>query len=248
MDDKTKLYVFTRKELALVAVFIILISIISFIFGVKLGKGFSFEMSGLQNEDREKVELLSGQEEIVKKDLSKITPSEIVKGTAETENIETAEKGLDKTYDKLKEEFGKLDAEMSNDDEAERPNQNESAGGNNQIEQEDETARPESLLAISDDVVKEENDKIKDDLRDEYSGKYTIQLGSHRSINDAKKFADGFKIRGYEPIINEVEIKGKGTWFRVSLGSFSTINDAKSYIIKEKSLFNGTDYFIVKFD
>lgn len=75
-------------------------------------------------------------------------------------------------------------------------------------------------------------------------GKYTIQLGSYNSIDDARQFAEGFTVRGYSPIINEVRIEGKGTWYRVSLGLFNTIDEAKAYIKQEQSLFSGQEHVI----
>ena len=65
MEDNSKYFVFAKKEVALVFLFMILIAVTSFIFGVKVGKQFSFEASGLTEEDRAKVELLSREEESV---------------------------------------------------------------------------------------------------------------------------------------------------------------------------------------
>jgi cell division protein FtsN len=78
------------------------------------------------------------------------------------------------------------------------------------------------------------------------SGKYTIQLGSYPNVEEAKQFAEGFTVRGYSPIINETTIEGKGTWYRVSLGLFSTVEEAKGYIKAEQSLFSGQDYVITE--
>jgi cell division protein FtsN len=76
------------------------------------------------------------------------------------------------------------------------------------------------------------------------AGKFTIQLGSYNTIDEAKLFAEGFTVRGYSPIINEVKIPGKGTWYRVSLGMFNTVDEAKAYIKQEQSLFSGQDHVI----
>lgn len=78
------------------------------------------------------------------------------------------------------------------------------------------------------------------------AGKYTIQLGSYNTVEEAKQFAEGFTVRGYNPIINEVKIEGKGTWYRVSLGAFDTVESAKKYIRDEKSLFAGQDHVITE--
>lgn len=76
------------------------------------------------------------------------------------------------------------------------------------------------------------------------AGKYTIQLGSYNTVDEAKQFAEGFTVRGYSPIINEVKIDGKGTWYRVSLGLFNTVEEAKAYIKQEQSLFSGQEHVI----
>lgn len=75
-------------------------------------------------------------------------------------------------------------------------------------------------------------------------GKYTIQLGSYNTADEAKQFAEGFTVRGYSPIINEVKIEGKGTWYRVSLGLFNSVEEAKTYIKQEQSLFSGQEHVI----
>ena len=65
MEDKTKLYVFAKKEVFLIFVFMILISITSFLLGVKIGVNNSFEKSGFVQEDMRNVEILSPAEEKV---------------------------------------------------------------------------------------------------------------------------------------------------------------------------------------
>lgn len=78
------------------------------------------------------------------------------------------------------------------------------------------------------------------------TGKFTIQLGSYNTAEEAKQFAEGFTVRGYSPIINEVKIEGKGQWYRVSLGVFNTVEEARSYIRSEQSLFAGQDHIITE--
>lgn len=198
MDSKTKLYVFAKKEVALIFVFMILIAITSFILGVKIGKNYSLEVAGVTPEDQKKVvELLSKNEEALQ-DI-KANPESSAVDSSEIEN---------KLQEKISAEFGTGAVTTEHD---EKPNMSVAA-------------KP----------------------HDELSGKYTIQLGSHRTLKEAEDFAEGFKARGYNPIINQIEIKGKGTWYRVSLGAFNTIDEAKVYVTKEKSLFLGQDYNIVK--
>ena len=81
-----------------------------------------------------------------------------------------------------------------------------------------------------------------------YKDKWTIQLSSHKNLKDAKIFANNFKVRGYDPIINEVNLGNKGTWFRVSLGAFDTLVDAKNYVISEEEVFIDVDHVFIQFE
>lgn len=92
----------------------------------------------------------------------------------------------------------------------------------------------------------ESNQSVPPQTSSPMDGKYTIQLGSYPSVEEAKQFAEGFTVRGYSPIINETTIEGKGTWYRVSLGLFGTVEEAKTYIKNEQSLFSGQDYVITE--
>jgi len=198
MDSKTKLYVFAKKEVALIFIFMILIAVTSFVLGVKIGRNYTLEMAGIAPEDQKKVvELLSSKEE----ELSNIKANPEV-STVESSEIET------KLQEKISEEFG-----------TNKPSENHG-----------EVAANMSVPPV----------------KDALSGKFTIQLGSHRTLKEAESFAEGFRARGYNPIINQIEIKGKGTWYRVSLEAFNTAEEAKAYVVREKSLFMGQDYTIIK--
>ena len=127
---------------------------------------------------------------------------------------------IDTTYKQLKEEFDRLD-------------------------QHEAMARKKALPA----APSPREGKGDDDTdQNRFKGKYTIQLGSYRSLEDAEKFADGFRVRGYGPIINEVRIKNRGTWYRVGLGVFNSVQEAKDYITHEETLFQGQDFVIGQFD
>ncbi len=112
----------------------------------------------------------------------------------------------------------------------------------------------ESKTQLTEELEKFSSDEKKTDAAaapvstpaNPMAGKYTIQLGSYNTVEEAKQFAEGFTVRGYNPIINEVKIEGKGTWYRVSLGAFDTVESAKKYIRDEKSLFSGQDHVITE--
>jgi len=215
MDSKTKLYVFAKKEVALIFIFMILIAITSFVMGVKIGKNYSLEMAGITPADQKKVvELLSKKEEEL----------EGIKKNAESHTVESSDIEH-KLQEKISAEFGGEAPATAAHGEA-------------------PATAPAGHAPMSTEPAKAVHGggQSKDGL----SGKFTIQLGSHRTLKEAEDFAEGFKARGYDPIINQIDIKGKGTWYRVSLGAFNTNEEARAYIAKEKTLFIGQDYTIVK--
>lgn len=198
MEEKNKVYIFDKKEIFLVLIFMVILSITCFTLGIKLGKSLSLSKAEITSADVEKVEMKSDLEEEVEKTL------------AEDDNISDEEK-LQKLMDESKE---KLSQEL-----------------------EQVFSEPVPTSSTSSESVSTQTDAI---------GKYTIQLGSYASMNEAQDFAEGFTVRGYSPIINEVIITGKGKWYRVSLGMFKTVEEAKVFIKKEDSLFQGQDYIITE--
>ena len=228
MDENTKLYVFSRREVALIFLFILLVALTAFVLGVRVGKGFSYDASGLAPQDRERVDLLSGEEEKVNKVVEEVKRNEEdVKGTNDKDVLDQ-QKIKERLEDLIKEETVKKKDNKLDKMEQSAP-VNEDA--------------PKDLTE-----PKEIRPSVESKSQENYSGKYTIQLGSHQSIDEANAFAEGFRIRGYDPIINEVELSNRGVWFRVSLGVFDTVTEAKNYVKKEKSLFQGQDYHFSRFD
>jgi cell division protein FtsN len=105
----------------------------------------------------------------------------------------------------------------------------------------------ESKARLSDELGKfSDEKKMETPAASPMAGKFTIQLGSYNTMDEAKQFAEGFTVRGYNPIINEVKIEGKGNWYRVSIGLFNTVDEAKAYIKEEQSLFSGQDHIITE--
>ncbi|MBT7611114.1 MAG: SPOR domain-containing protein [Bacteriovoracaceae bacterium] len=212
MDEKSNLYVFEKKEIFLLFLFMILIALTSFVFGVKMGKNYSYKSAGLTTEDRTNVDLLSGQEEDVNNTLEKTNKVD------EEELRKAMHESLKK---KIMDEMTKNPAMP--------------------------IATPSPIVTPIAEVAETAKETASNNS-DKFTGKFTIQLSSHRSKDEATEFSNGFTARGYDPIVNEVELKGKGTWYRVSLGVFDNVSEAKEYILKEKELFQGQDYVIGRFD
>ena len=211
MEENNKLFVFEKKEVILIFLFIILIAVISFTLGVRTGKQLSLKHDDYTKTDVQNINLKSVDEEYVdsvvepeKNDFEASMNNEV---TSEPTNTDS------EMEQRLKEEMEKLASEKAD-------------------------------TATKVEAPKEEATPVVEEPKNNYEGKYTIQLFSHQSAEAAQEFADVFKLKGYDVIINEVVIPGKGKWYRVSVGIFNTVNDAKEYLDKEKALFQDQNYLI----
>lgn len=210
MQDNAKVFVFEKKEIFLIFVFVLIMSGTCFTLGVNMGKKLALEKAGVTAADVKTVEMKSGVEEDVEKAVDSDTLSE----------DEKTEKLMEDSKSKLNEELKTFSAD--------EPKPTASAATM-------PAAKPLGTVAAPTTQVTSAN---------AYTGKFTIQLGSYNTQDEAKQFAEGFTVRGYNPIINEVIIPDKGTWYRVSLGIFETTAAAREYIKKEATLFQGQDHVI----
>lgn len=64
---------------------------------------------------------------------------------------------------------------------------------------------------------------------------YTIQVGSYLNSANAERYAGEMRERGFDTQIVEALVKGK-TYYRVWVGKFSTIEQAKAFSLKLDSL------------
>ncbi len=55
---------------------------------------------------------------------------------------------------------------------------------------------------------------------------WTLQLSSFQDRAEADSFRDRLTDAGYDPYIAEAEVAGKGTWYRVRLGSYDSYDGA----------------------
>jgi len=228
MESNKRLYVFDKKEVLLIFTLVILISTTCFVFGVKIGKSYSLNVQGIIPEDMQRVDLLSKKEEKFLED-EKIL-EEMVKKVDESKKSANEKVDEAPSFDQLRE---KIDQEVINSDDVMEKTSNQNP------------AKKKENKSLESNLNK---NNIYDNNTQNISGKWTIQLGSHQNREDAEAFADGFKVRGYDPIINQVYLGDRGVWFRVSLGLFSSIVEAKNYVVEHQTLFDGQDYVFIQFD
>jgi DedD protein len=62
------------------------------------------------------------------------------------------------------------------------------------------------------------------------NGTWTLQLGASPNREDAERQASRMREKGYAPYITAAEVPGKGTWYRVRMGSFPSKDAATRYL------------------
>jgi DedD protein len=62
-----------------------------------------------------------------------------------------------------------------------------------------------------------------------HEGGYQLQVSSFRTQGEAQGFADQLRARGHKAYVVEAHVPGRGTWFRVRVGPFSTQRAAAQY-------------------
>ena len=65
---------------------------------------------------------------------------------------------------------------------------------------------------------------------------YTLQVASFKSSKEAERYAQFFREKGYRAQVLKVNLPRKGTWYRVYVGRFSTLSEAKKAynLLKQK--------------
>jgi DedD protein len=62
------------------------------------------------------------------------------------------------------------------------------------------------------------------------NGTWTLQLGASLNREDAERQAGRLREKGYAPYIVSADVPGKGTWYRVRMGSFPSKDAATRYL------------------
>ena len=62
------------------------------------------------------------------------------------------------------------------------------------------------------------------------NGPWTLQLGASQNRDDAERLVTRLREKGYAPYIVTADVPGKGTFYRVRMGSFATREAAGNYL------------------
>lgn len=76
-------------------------------------------------------------------------------------------------------------------------------------------------------------------------GKYTVNVASFRERRRAERLMNDLKEKGYDAFVTEASIPQRGTWYRVAVGRFPSVEEAQVFAqaLKEKE---NLDFFVRK--
>lgn len=92
---------------------------------------------------------------------------------------------------------------------------------------------PLSRLAAQDAMLRDSLPPPSVDIAQEgQDGEYTIQVISYDREDSAQAFAAGLRARGHHAFVLPAEIEGRGTMYRVRIGPFESLRDARHYRVQ----------------
>ncbi|HEY0191020.1 MAG TPA: SPOR domain-containing protein [Kofleriaceae bacterium] len=90
----------------------------------------------------------------------------------------------------------------------------------------DKAASEKSAEKSDRSADKSDKSSEKSDKSSEKSGRFTLQLSSFQDKSEAEAFLSSMKSAGYQAYLTEAEVNGKGTFYRVRLGSYRSVDAA----------------------
>lgn len=206
METKNDILLFNKKEVSVIIVLLALVAIFSFTLGIKLGQKLNNSKVDVDQSHTEAP--LSAVEQETEHEVdahaAPITAKEKHEQdqAAVEEAIEKAKQSLDHEVQALKAGSGKaVPMSFPNEKKEEQYKNNKVHSTTGHAEK-----NPTKLAA----------------------GKYTLQVGSHRTIEEANAQVKELRDKGFDSFYLGVEIPGKGTWYRVGIGMYPTKEMAES--------------------
>lgn len=214
MEPKSELLVFSKKEIAILISLLVLVAAFSFTIGLRLGKTLGV-VKAIPEEHAplaEKKEIVPAHEAangaLDADEKAILDEEEGGKEAPKAESEKTATKTADPQHQQVQIAENHADTEFNE----------ESTKHNVAVEK----PMPMSLP--------------KEKKREASTGtRYTLQVGAHRTVAEAVKQVGELKHQELDAFYLEAKVPGRGTWYRVGIGLFSTKDEAERTALQWKS-------------
>ena len=206
MDQKRRLFIYDRKEVGILILLGVGVALFAFTLGVHLGKQVIPKVTEAVGEAKPVDPLLPAESQ---------APSR-VEISGEVKNVPGA---VDETLDQsLRDEIAKTGMKVDKARQVELPRDTHK-----------EVSRPEVGHSESTPEPKTEAKPIvqRESSTNAGASRYTLQVGSFPSLREAEPELLKLNENGLRAEVREVELTGKGKWFRLFVGQFESVKDAE---------------------
>lgn len=211
MEKKPRLFVYDRKELAVLIVLGVLVAAFAFTFGIHLGKKVA--PSAQQAEEPDHAPAAT--------EADKSPTSQQLAEQGRGANDGATDEIMNQA---LQDEVQKAGLKLNTPRPTELPEDSKSknAGGTTHV-------AGQKLPAAQSSGGGSGHGQTKTESAAPQTPKFTLQVGSYPSVGEAKALQDSLESRGLRPYLKSAAVSGKGTWYRIFLGQFVTQEEAEQF-------------------
>jgi len=98
------------------------------------------------------------------------------------------------------------------------------------------------LEAKTEDIVEEKVDrKIETEKTStnknisKYKDYFIVQVAAYKTYEDAETEAEKYRNQGYNAFIEIAELPGRGTWYRIKVGDFTSVKNAEDFLMRNRN-------------
>lgn len=214
MDQKRRLFIYDRKEVGVLILLGVGVALFAFTLGVHLGKQVVPKAAETVGEAKPVDPLVPAESQ---------APSR-VEISGEVKNVPAA---VDETLDQsLRDEIAKTGMKVDQARQVELPREIHQEAKGPEVGN-DESAPEPKKRAAADHGQREAHPATTAVSERPVASRYTLQVGSYPSLREAEPELLKLNENGLRAEVREVELAGKGKWFRLFVGQFESAKDAE---------------------
>ena len=211
MDQRRRLFIYDRKEVGILILLGVGVALFAFTLGVHLGKQVIPKTSETIGEAKPADPLLPAESQ---------APSR-VEISGEVKNVPAA---VDETLDQsLRDEIAKTGMKVDKARQVDLPGDVHKEISAPEVGHSEVVAKSKTAKRPVEHVT----EKKAEAKSASTSSRFTLQVGSFPSLREAEPELLKLTENGLRAEVREVELAGKGKWFRLFVGQFDSVKDAE---------------------
>lgn len=245
MDLKRKLFIYDRKEVGILILLGVGVALFAFTLGLHLGKqvnppsALNEHEASLKHEKENAVhssaEVIPPRSEIAEE--VKNVPGAIDDTLDQTLRDEVTQTGIKVSTPKPIEFPETVKVEKKKNEKQTTPKEEQPAKKEAIEDAKEATITKGETVPLKGEEKIEKNEEVLEKtivsekvIKDKKTPSihYSLQVGSFQKREEAEPILQSYKDNGLSGEIKEAEVSGKGTWFRVLLGSYTAFSEAES--------------------